>query len=77
MKVEHGVLMGSDLGPLLLLLYINDSTENVQETNLNLSTDATNLLITGKDEYYLQHKIINAMREIEIWLHKNNLIINT
>jgi hypothetical protein len=30
----------------------------------------TNLLITGKDEFDLQHKIINVMKDLEIWFQK-------
>ena len=75
--VGCGVPQGSVLGPLLFLLYINDLTENVQGAKLVLYTDDTNLLINGKDELDLQHKIINIMKELEIWFQKNNLIINT
>jgi hypothetical protein len=44
--------------------------------NLVLFADDTNLLITEKDEWALQHKIIN-MKELETWFPKNNLVINT
>jgi hypothetical protein len=62
------------LGPLLFLLYINDCTENVQGVKLVLFADDTNLLNTGKDEFDLQHKIINIMRELEIWFKKKFVI---
>jgi hypothetical protein len=42
-----------------------------------LFADDTNLLITGKDECVLQHKITKVMREVETWFQKNNFIINT
>ena len=50
---------------------------NVQGVKLVLYADDTNLLITGKDELHLQYKIMNVMKELEIWFQKNNLIINT
>jgi hypothetical protein len=42
-----------------------------------LFADDTNLLVTGKDESDLQYKIKNLMEDLEIWLYKNNLMINT
>ena len=65
------------MGPLLFLLYINDLTENVQGAKLVLYADDTYLLITGKYELDLQYKIMNVMKELEIWFQKNNLVINT
>jgi hypothetical protein len=46
---------------------LNDLTENVQGAKLISFTDDPTLLITGKDEFDLQHKIINVVRELEIW----------
>jgi hypothetical protein len=60
------VPQGAFLGPLLFLSYINDITENVQEAKMALFADDTNLLISGKYEFDLQHKIINVIKELEI-----------
>jgi hypothetical protein len=75
--MKHGVLQSSILGSLLFLLYINDLPLNVQGARLVLFADDTNLLVTGKDESDLQHKIKKIMKELEIWFYKNNLMINT
>jgi hypothetical protein len=44
-------------------IYINDLTENVQGAKLVLFIYDTNLLITRKDDFVPQHKIMNIMRE--------------
>jgi hypothetical protein len=76
--VEHGMPQDSlsSRATFLFLLYINDITETLQGTKMVLFADDTNLLITGKDEFDLQHKIINVMKE-KYGFEKNNLIINT
>jgi hypothetical protein len=45
--------------------YIHHLTENVQGAKLVLFADYTNLLIIWKDEFDLQHKIINVMRDMK------------
>jgi hypothetical protein len=54
----------------LISLYVNDIIENVQGAKMVLFADDTNLLIIGKDEFDLQRKIINVMKELEIWFQK-------
>ena len=38
--------------------------------------DDTNILVVDKDEEALQHKVMLVMRQLEIWLGKNDLIVN-
>jgi hypothetical protein len=70
--VEHSALQGSVWGPLLVLLQIN-LTENVPRVKLVLFADDTNWLITGKDEFDLQHKTF--YQRTRNMVSKNNITI--
>jgi hypothetical protein len=54
----------------LFLLCINDPPLNVQGARLVLFANDTNLLVTGKYESDLQHKIKNIMEELDMVLQK-------
>jgi hypothetical protein len=73
----QGALQGSILGPLIFLLHINDLPLIFQAVNFVLYADNTNILVVDKEEALLQHKIEFVMQQLELWFHKNDLIVNT
>jgi len=71
------VLQGSVFGPLLFLLHISDLALIFQGVNFVFYVDDTNIFVVDKEEEVLQHKIEFLMQQLEFWLHKNDLILNT
>ena len=53
------VLIGTVLGPLLFLLYINNRNQAIKFCNIHHFADDTNLLYLGKSIKKLSHKLDN------------------
>lgn len=70
-----GVPQGSNLGPLLFLLFVNDIANNVVSTNILMYADDIKLFVRIRDIsdcYLLQRDIISICR----WCQENDLLIN-
>jgi len=77
LDIEQGAPQGSVLGPLLFLLYINDLPKNVYDAKVVMFADDISVLILDSDARELQIKTDRVVKELETWLNRNDLVINT
>jgi hypothetical protein len=65
------------VGPVLFLLYINDLTTSVKDIKMVLCADDINILVTNRNKMSLNTKLTMVMMQLEQWLSKNELVVNT
>ena len=75
-NVTCGVPQGSNLGPLLFLLYINDLPNCLEETQASMFADDTNLSCQGKSSAEIEKKINTDLENVHKWLIANKLTLN-
>ena len=75
--VTYRVPQGSIFGSLLFIIYMNDPPAFIQEANITMYADDTNLHKAFQTSHELKREMIPAFSKICKWLRNNKLSLNT
>lgn len=74
--VSYGITQGSTLGPLLLIIYINDVVKRVEGIGVALYADDTAFYLGDKEPNIISSKLTIAAERFQHWCCLNRLTLN-
>ena len=77
LPITHGVPQGSNLGPLMFLLYINDIGHSIKNCNFKLFADDTVIYSNSSDIKICKKQVEEDLENINDWCCNNNMQINS
>ena len=75
-SVSCGVPQGSNLGPLLFLIYINDLPNCLSTASPRMFADDTSVSLVSSTLHELENVLNQELQNLNIWLKVNKLSLN-
>ena len=76
LPVQYGTLQGSDLGPLIFLVFVNDLHLHLKDSECVQFADDTTLVFTHRNLKYLHFSIESELLIVQDWFNANKLTLN-